>query len=317
MPLFFFVSGYCFKEKYVQEPCKFVWQRIKGIWWPYIKWSLLFLAFHNIFCNLNIYDNAALYTTQNVISILKRLPIKMDGHEQLLAGFWFLKALFFGCIISFVIISISKYYVNSKFNIPCRNKYSTIILIGILLLFVICLLLIYNDCPMMALPQSFLAAIFVLSGHVFRYLNIKKFNKNQIICSFVLVGIGSMTWKMAMHSVPYDISKILPYIVTGTIGTWMIYSLPWDRIKGKIADVLQFIGKNTLTILTWHFLSFKFVSLLIIFIYGLPIERLAEHPVITEYSGKGWWIAYFLFAMLATCGIAFCNRWIKSPWLKL
>lgn len=166
-------------------------------------------------------------------------------------------------------------------------------------------------------PQLLLASIFFLIGYWFKYKNVKTFNKTKIILSIILIAIGSVAWKMGMGAITYENSRMLPYIVTGTIGTWMLYSLPWDRIKGKFAYVLQFIGNNTLTILTWHFLSFKFVSLLIIFIYGLPIERLAEFPVITEYSVKGWWLAYILFAMLATCGIAYSNRWIKSPWLKL
>lgn len=52
-----------------------------------------------------------------------------------------------------------------------------------------------------------------------------------------------------------------------------------------------------MTILTWHFLCFKLVSLLIIFLYKLPIERLAEFPAITEYSQKGWFIAYFFMGV--------------------
>ena len=94
----------------------------------------------------------------------------------------------------------------------------------------------------------------------------------------------------------------------------------FDKMKsshGICAKALDFIGKNTLTILTWHFLAFKLVSLLIIDIYDLPIERLAEFPVITEYSKQGWWIAYFIIAMVVTCGIANCNKQIKNNWLKL
>lgn len=86
---------------------------------------------------------------------------------------------------------------------------------------------------------------------------------------------------------------------------------------GICAKALDFIGKNTLTILTWHFLAFKLVSLLVIGIYDLPIDRLAEFPVITEYSRQGWWIAYFIVAMVVTCEIAYCNKWIKNNWLKL
>lgn len=84
-----------------------------------------------------------------------------------------------------------------------------------------------------------------------------------------------------------------------------------NTAQGTYTNILNYIGKNTLTLLTWHFLTFKIVSLVIISIYDLPIARLAEFPVITEYSKQGWWIAYFIVAMVVTCGIAYCNKWIK------
>ena len=115
MPLFFFVSGYCFKEKYVKEPFRFVWQRIKGIWWPYVKWSLLFLLLHNVFFDLNIYNDeygynggvSSLYTYDDFLSRIESILVRMNGHEQLLGGYWFMKALLYGSIIGFVIIFVS------------------------------------------------------------------------------------------------------------------------------------------------------------------------------------------------------------------
>lgn len=110
---------------------------------------------------------------------------------------------------------------------------------------------------------------------------------------------------------------MLPYIVTAVLGTWAVYSLPWSRLTGRTATLVQFIGNNTLTVLTWHFLAFKLVSLFIIYMYSLPMARLAEFPVITDYAVQGWWVAYFLVAIATTCAIAYCNHWIRSPWFKL
>ena len=61
MSLFYFFSGYCLKDKCLENPCKFVWRKIRGIWLPYIKYSLLFLAFHNVFFHLNIYATGCPY----------------------------------------------------------------------------------------------------------------------------------------------------------------------------------------------------------------------------------------------------------------
>ena len=69
------------------------------------------------------------------------------------------------------------------------------------------------------------------------------------------------------------------------------------RIK-VIVKTLSYIGNRTLDILTWHFLSFKVVSLLIILVYGLSIHRLGEFPVILEYSRNGWWLLYTIMGVV-------------------
>lgn len=53
-----------------------------------------------------------------------------------------------------------------------------------------------------------------------------------------------------------------------------------------------------MTILTWHFLAFKLVSLLIIAIFGLQIEELTEFPVITRYAQMGFSILYFVVGVM-------------------
>lgn len=67
---------------------------------------------------------------------------------------------------------------------------------------------------------------------------------------------------------------------------------------------LVFIGNNTLTVLTWHMLSFKFVNLIVIYTYGLPIARLVEFPIIEEYSQQGWFLLYFFIGAIVPMGMA-------------
>lgn len=166
-------------------------------------------------------------------------------------------------------------------------------------------------------PQVLLAAVFFVLGHGFRIFEVRRLNGWMMAGAWALVVVGSFFWKMGMAEQSYSSSRLLPYIVSAVLGTWAVYSLPWSRLTGRVASVMQFVGNNTLTVLTWHFLSFKLVSLLIVNIYSLPMARLAEHPVITDYAVQGWWLVYFLVAMVVTCAIAYCNRWIRSPWLKL
>lgn len=42
MPLFFFVAGYFYKEKYEQEPLLFLKKKVKSLLLPYYKWNLIY-----------------------------------------------------------------------------------------------------------------------------------------------------------------------------------------------------------------------------------------------------------------------------------
>lgn len=299
MPLFFFLSGYCFKYNHLDNPGLFLWKRIKGLYWPFIKWGLIFLVLHNVFYNLHIYDDE--YGFRNKGSHLYDLEefaikayqvLKMCHIEELLGGFWFLNALFFGSIIAFIFLHISSRFDKKSY---CNKKILYIIMLGVSLLAVILLDRTHFLIPWLHLgAQPFLATTFFLSGQAFKEFRIKKFNLCLGVISFIFVFVGGFFWRVQTAEKFYPNSKILPYILTAILGIWCIYSLPWEKLRNHIAAFLLFVGNKTLIILTWHFLSFKLVSLIIIFIYNLSIERLAEFPHISEYADQGWWIVYFV-----------------------
>ena len=94
---------------------------------------------------------------------------------------------------------------------------------------------------------------------------------------------------------------ILPYFGLSVVGSLFLTSLG-DRIT-RIDDIksFQYIGKRTMAILTWHFLSLKLVTLLRITVEGLPLEELTSFPVI---KGGYWWIAYLIIGIAVPLGIS-------------
>ena len=54
MAFFFMMSGYFFREKNLANPKTFVWKRIKGLYFPFVKWAFIFVALHNVFTTLGI-----------------------------------------------------------------------------------------------------------------------------------------------------------------------------------------------------------------------------------------------------------------------
>lgn len=56
IPLFFLISGYCFKEKYLTDFKLFATKRIHGLYLPFVKYSIMFLLLHNLFFKIGIYN---------------------------------------------------------------------------------------------------------------------------------------------------------------------------------------------------------------------------------------------------------------------
>lgn len=48
------MSGYCFKEIYLEAPKEYIQKRIKGVYWPYIKWGIFFLLITNLLVSSQI-----------------------------------------------------------------------------------------------------------------------------------------------------------------------------------------------------------------------------------------------------------------------
>ncbi|TGX80309.1 hypothetical protein E5358_13200 [Palleniella muris] len=319
MPLFFFVSGFCFKPKYLDAPLVFIWRKTKGIYIPYVKWSLLFLALHNVFFAVNIYNNqygftnAHVYSVEEITQRAMAILTTMSGHDQLLGGYWFLNALFFGSLMAFGMMFLMK-------KIGGGKKESSII--GGVFLFVVTLLVDKYDFwfPVVHIgAQATIGGTFFMIGHVFSAYNIRQFNVCMIIVSLVALVIGSFLWSVSLADgsyVNFSNKVIVPYMITAVLIVWSLYSLPWHRLNDLVKSIFEYIGENTMTVLTWHFLCFKFVSLWIICIYGIDIKHLGEFPVLHYFAGNGWWIVYVISGILLPLSLTYGCQIVRKSIFK-
>ena len=226
--------------------------------------------------------------------------ITMHGTERLLGGFWFLKALFWGSIIFYVIRKLFK------------NPFA-----GALLLLLLCFVtsFFHLSIPYLKIGSlELFAAFFIMAGHIFRKATISSQSIALSLISkwwlmivfFIIVGIGSVYWSTSMlhyqwyHIFPYTITAIMGILLIFSIGNWIYHLKPYTNSKykniilNKTRKFLIFTGSHTLSILAWHFLSFKIVNLMLISIYNLNIDRLGDFPVMTDYAHQGWWIIYLV-----------------------
>lgn len=307
MPLFFFMSGYCFKEKYLSDAATYMKRRVTGIYWPYLKWSLFFLFIHNICFSVNIYSDeygflgktSMLYSTADFLEHGKDIVTKMAGHEQLLGGFWFLKSLFVGSILFFATRKVvSRFW-------------------GIASLLIIAILLSYFEWKMPYFrisSREFLASCFIYAGHLYKSYQLS-WHKNLWFNFFAIiaVGIGCVYFPASMLS--YKWWQVVPYALCALLGTLVIFNISC-RISQYATNIgtkfLIYVGGYTFNVLTWHFLSMKLVSLLLIAIYGLPIKQLSEFPVIEKYAHQGWWILYLCVGVSIPVLWTYCYHRLKD-----
>lgn len=149
--------------------------------------------------------------------------------------------------------------------------------------------------------KAVLGSFFFFMGYTLR--NNKKIwsvssNKYFYLLTFLLVPFVAWISPSSMPTMSFE--KIIPYTISALLASASLLTLI-SRInmnRSKIHHFINYVGSHTLSILTWHFLSFKIVSLIIIMIYGLPVEQLAYYPSIQEFSTNGWWLVYTIAGVI-------------------
>ena len=280
MPCFFMISGYLFKEKYLNDTKQFIYKKIKGLYFPFIKWSFIFLLLHNILYYLNI--NGVKYNTNDLLSKAIQI-VTMTGSEQLLGGFWFLKELLYASIISFFTFKL-------LVRLKQRLNLSTLIVCSLMFMFLAFVQsIITYKIPTIG-SQTLLATSYFIAGAAFHRFDMLFTNMNKLktgITLFVVFIISSLFVKGSINSQGYI---IFPYYVISIIASISVIYLT-KHLGKRAMNALDFVGKKTLYILIFHFISFKIVSLLYIVITNRPITQLSSFPVI-ENDTLFLWIIY-------------------------
>ena len=151
------------------------------------------------------------------------------------------------------------------------------------------------------------AAAFMITGYWYKESRLKYENHFPwivISISAAVIAIGTEYWQCSMLTLTWE--KLIPYILSALAGVLMVFTFSKMCLRNNLSRRgLVFVGEHTLEILTWHFLSFKLVSLILIALFDLPIAQLAEFPVIEDFAYKGWWCIYLLIGVFIPASICY------------
>lgn len=246
MPLFFFLSGYCFKEKYLKESKAYLWKRVKRLWWPYVKYGLLFLWLRNFFFSIHVYDEHYGWIHERItlaegFNLSKHIVLHFGGVDCLLSAFWFLRVLFLGTLVAYCV------------KMLLRNTF-----MAATLCLLLAILLNHTQwfIPMLH-PQTFAASFLFLVGYAFAENRIPSFLLFQSMLCLIFTFVGGFFWFMEMGWAYYDNMIFLPYLTTAVLATWSLKSLfeRWNEQPRWLQGLLRFAGENTMSVLAFHILS--------------------------------------------------------------
>ncbi|UKK61052.1 acyltransferase family protein [Prevotella communis] len=295
MPLFFFCSGIFFKEIISKDNAfVFLKKRFVGLYVPFVKWSVFFLLIHNLLILVGIYNSqygfeggSLFYGIKETLNNLGMILFTMHGYDELLGGFWFIRALFLSSL-SIVVFSILLR------KVPMYN-HELMCLIFLLLTVLIRRYLnnteLWSDMSM----GTFGALFFIVGNLQNQYGNIWKNKYVLATCSLTLML--SMFYFGDVVKMECGYNKVIPYAIAAISGILAVlfFSYALEKKASLICPVMYYIGNHTLLILALHFLCFRLVSVVLVFIYNIDFVHVAEHPVIQNIDtsiGSWWWMLY-------------------------
>lgn len=303
MPLFFIISGYlipptCFKNKVC-----FFKRKFKGLYIPFVIWSIVFLLLHNTFIHIGILndvygnhngDVSILYSYEDYVNHVKDIVFKMTGYEWFLLGaYWFVRALYVGLLL---------FCLGGSFlNLILKTRIKAVLML-MLFSYGMVYYIAFNDnlAISKAWYRELFALFFICIGFLLRnyFYGIPKNKLIVVLCLFVLIPVSVLNINMSTLSPTLLDLLLLP--LTGTCGFVLIYNIAqlidntqFNRIKGT----LSFIGKYSFLIFTFHILFFKPVSYLKVCLFDLPKEMIGCHPVIWIENGS-FWMVYSVVSLI-------------------
>lgn len=310
MPLFMILSGYCLSDRYFGNVIGFLKSRVKRLYLPFVYWSLIFLLLHNVFLYLHVYDpnygylgvGTNSYSLKETVYWASSILFRMNGNESLLGAYWFIRALFVGSIISFLLLLL------------CKRRVGLSILIAVVLSVLFSLFGWHIPRYFRIGIMEVYCSVYYLIGYWYRKSNLH-FDKNFgiLLLSFFLLILSSLFLPLSYPDV--TACTLLPYVVMACAGTILVVFVS-NLVKRNVnmTIALSYVGSNTFIILTLHFLAFKLISLLYILSHGIGFERLAEFPIIDETKGHFWWIAYTIAGVCIPLLLQAIYKYLKKIW---
>lgn len=307
MPLFFMAAGYFFSERSVDDPWSFISKRFQKLYLPFLKWSILFLLLHNIFFHFGIlneeYGNwtggvTHPYTLKSAAQRLVLMVTAMAGYDEFMAGaFWFFRGLLVASIVFLILYRLLRTRTPLHADLAVTLVCALCVAFAAFRLFFSVKLSYYPNGGWREIWGVFFFGAGVLYR---RYEHLLPRNFFLLAIGLALMlGAGWLHLSGMNNSGAWRDLYTLP--LTGCIGFYTVHSLSCRMAtlapSALATRTLAYIGANTMPVFVFHIISYKPVSLLKIWWYGLDFHQVGCHMVIHHNSND---LFFWLYTLVGT-----------------
>ena len=282
MPFFFMLSGYLYKKR--GTAIDFILRKVKSLWLPFMV-SSTFVALFRMVIRKHLKFNL-IFWAKYIVKLLFLFEI-----EPILGAIWFIQVLFYAIILYDLIIRLL-----SKITHKYNEHIESLIAVSMLLLG------IHSNFPLHGSVILNSVAFIHFGNIIKRRCWLEKVKLPASLLMIALCTLVSFYNKTSYVGNSYTNSMLFIFgSCTGSIGLMSMCKIINRQNLG--INVFSYLGRHSMGIMIWEFVSFKIAIAIQILFYGLSWSQLSAFPVIYEYAYGLWVILYVFIGLYASIAI--------------
>lgn len=302
---FFMISGFTTKRE-KENSLKKIFLRFYTLQLPLIASFLILLPIVKLLNEYNLYGTFFNYDFIGVKKVLSQFFMYGKNHINWLGAGWFLPVLFGISVLDEVLI---------QFNMN-KTQYFFISLLIYLFGFVLVHTGFHgNNCITVVFPKVFTCYGFFAIGNLFKSISDSEFSKSKkTLFVIVILNCCLMYFFKKIRPTVMDIASCkMPSefvtILLVTNGFMLLYAVSniFFILKNKFDNValnflsgaFQYVGKNTLGILLFHFMFFKVAYVILYVFVKIPKYDISLLVPNHDVGCKWWWLISIVSIVLS------------------
>lgn len=261
--IFYCVAGITLNNDKLKDTFRFLFHKFKKLYLKVITIGICAVLLHNVFIRIGFYKIGFLYSGKimtaygakdYLINIIKTLLLA--NREVILGAFWFVYSL----IICFIILSFIEFIINKlkfiKYKRECRLFTTFLLMFSSIFV---------SNVFSITIPRfsNSLVGLFLLDFTNYIFMNKKPEKCNIYLLCACLINflLAPVFGGIAMNSNKITSPYFLIVVVMSILYLLIFVSRKLEKIKAL--NFLKYIGKNSFSIMAFHFIGFKIGGILL------------------------------------------------------